>query len=227
VINEAGYARIGEVAGEQKQCCGEAAGGPERLAQASARHGIRFVTFSSDLVFDGRLGRPYVELDPICPTCHFGCSKAEAEARVTFYCPAAMIVRTSALFGPWDTYNFVHQMLSRLAAGQRVALSTAHVLAPTYVPDLADPVLDLLIDDETGIWHLSNAGSASWYDLGRMVAARAGLSEHSVAPDTGEARNTALTSVRGRLMHSLEDAIGRFFRDCEADWRKGGPIVAD
>jgi dTDP-4-dehydrorhamnose reductase len=218
VINAAGYVRVADAAREQDRCMRENALGPERLAQLSTKNGIRFVTFSSDLVFDGRLGRPYTEHDPACPTGHYGASKVQAEARVSACCPDALIVRTSAFFGPWDTYNFVHRTLSRLAVGERVTLSTAQMVSPTYVPDLAGAVLDLLVDSETGLWHLANAGATSWYELGRFVADRANIRGRGIVPEAGESRNTALTSVRGQLMPSLDDAVERFFRDCKLDW---------
>jgi len=223
IINAAGYVRVADAAGEQERCFRENVRGAELIGQVSARHGIRFVTFSSNLVFNGRLGRAYVEPDLIGPTCPYGRSKAQAEARVSASCPDALVVRTSAFFGPWDTYNFVHQTLSQLAAGQRVTLSTAQLVSPTYVPDLADAVLDLLVDEETGIWHLTNAGIISWYEFGRLVAAGAGLASDSIVPVTGASRNTALTSVRGQLMPSLDDAIRRFFRDCEPGWKHRAP----
>jgi dTDP-4-dehydrorhamnose reductase len=76
--------------------------GAELLAAACHKRGIPFVTFSSDLVFDGQLGRPYLEPDPTSPTCVYGQSKADAEDRVMAIDPQALIIRTSAFFGPWD-----------------------------------------------------------------------------------------------------------------------------
>ena len=79
---------------------------------------MRLVTFSSDLVFDGR-GRtePYVETDEAAPLNVYGRSKAEAERLVLEALPSALVVRTSAFFGPWDQYNFLHAVLSSLERG--------------------------------------------------------------------------------------------------------------
>src|SRR5205085_2525636 len=98
----AGYVRVAEAEREPERCFRENAAGAEVLAQACAKYSIPFVTFSSDLVFDGRLGRAYVESDAPYPTCVYGSSKAEAERRIAAAHPGSLLVRTSAFFGPWD-----------------------------------------------------------------------------------------------------------------------------
>ena len=96
--------------------------GPAILATVCAARGIQLLTFSSDLVFDGARQSPYLESDPIRPLNNYGRSKAEAERRVLDTCPEALMVRTSAFFGPWDNYNFVTLALSALTKGQRFAV---------------------------------------------------------------------------------------------------------
>jgi len=219
IINAAGFVRVADAAREHQRCLRENAQGPENLARVCAAHGIPFLTFSSDLVFDGRLGRAYEESDPTCPTCEYGRSKARAEARVLEQHRSALIVRTSAFFGPWDEYNFVHRTIVSLSEHHRITLDANTVVSPTYLPDLADAVLDLLVDGEHGIWHLSNLGSGSWYELGRQVAERAGCRSSLIQPGHGEPRNTALTSRRGRLMPTFEDALDRFFKERERESR--------
>jgi len=71
-------------------------------------------------------------------------------------------------------YNFAPGTLSQLAHGQSVLASTATV-SPTYVPDLAHAVLDLLVDGEQGLWHLSNQGQVSWHEFAVELAREAGL----------------------------------------------------
>src|SRR3954470_6375221 len=69
VINTAGYVRVADAEREPERCYRENTEGAVALAKLCARLGIPFVTFSSDLVFDGRLGRAYVETDPPSPAC--------------------------------------------------------------------------------------------------------------------------------------------------------------
>lgn len=222
VINTAGYVRVAEAADNAERCYRENAEGAEIVARVCARLGIPFVTFSSDLVFDGQLGRAYVESDPVSPICVYGSSKVEAERRVLQACPQALVVRTSAFFGPWDRYSFAHAVLRDLAAGLQVEASDALLVSPTYVPDLAHAALDLLIDGATGIWHLANQGAISWHELASRVALEARLDTATLirAGDDGK-RFTALSSERGLILPTLDSAIQRFVCESTVAWQTG------
>jgi dTDP-4-dehydrorhamnose reductase len=209
VINAAGFVRVADAEREREACTAANAEAPEKLARACAAAGIPFVTFSSDLVFDGKLGRPYVESDPVVPTGVYGASKAEAERRVLAAMPDALVLRTSAFFGPWDRYNFAWDVLSRLADGRSVRASDSAIVSPTYVPDLCHAALDLLIDGEKGIWHLANQGQVSWYEFARRVAEGGGFDPDLVEREPGEAEPslTALSSARGAMLRPFEEAL--------------------
>src|SRR3954453_20497630 len=146
VINTAGYVRVADAEREPERCFRENARGTANLALACTRSGIPLVTFSSDLVFDGRLGRAYVESDAPCPTCVYGASKLEAEQLVSAACPDALILRTSAFFGPWDPHNFVYHTLRALAAGEQCQDRAHCATLSTYVPHFVNGSNDLLID---------------------------------------------------------------------------------
>jgi dTDP-4-dehydrorhamnose reductase len=218
VINAAGYVRVAEAENDRQACFRENTTGAEVLAKACADLGIPLVTFSSDLVFDGTLDRPYVESDKVNPTTVYGESKAEAERRVLKAHDKALVLRTSAFFGPWDRYNFIWSILNTLSRGECVEASV-DVVSPTYVPDLVNTSLDLLIDGGTGIWHMANIGETSWRDLAVMAAERAGFNPELVT-DAGDlpVLNTALSTERGILMPRLESALDRFFADSEVEW---------
>jgi dTDP-4-dehydrorhamnose reductase len=225
VINAAGYVRVADAERESAQCFRENAQGAVVLARACAELGIPYVCFSSDLVFSGRLGRPYGESDAVDPRNMYGRSKAEAEQLILASCPQALVVRTSAFFGPWDEYNFAHTTLSTLARGQAVWASAAAV-SPTYVPDLAHAMLDLLIDGAQGLWHLSNQGAVSWHEFAHMLARAAGLDhgaiEHLGDHPHGLAPNNALVSERGLVMPSLAHGVERYLHDSRQRWRAAG-----
>ena len=131
------------------------------------------------------------------------------------------MVRSSAFFGPWDRYNFVHGVLRDLAQGREVQADDQLLVSPTYVPDLAHAVLDLLIDGETGIWHLANEGEISWHDLASNVAQEAGVATASlIKAGGGRTGITALSSERGLILPSLDNAIQRFVRECSVAWQE-------
>jgi dTDP-4-dehydrorhamnose reductase len=123
------------------------------------------------------------------------------------------VIRTSAFFGPWDKYNFAWNVLNTLARGEEVEASRSVAISPTYVPDLCHATLDLLIDGETGIWHLANQGKLSWYEFAREVAAGAGYDTGLVLPVEGAPADTALTSSRGLMLRPVGEAIDAFLHD--------------
>ncbi len=238
LVNAAGYVRVDEAEGDMEQCLLANATAPALLASACSRHGVRLVNFSSDLVFDGRhepLHRPYVESDPVAPLSVYGRSKAEMEAKVSRILPGALIVRTSAFFGPWDDANFVTQTLAALAAGKTVTAVHDERVSPTYVVDLVHAVLDLLVDGESGVWHLANRGAVTWAELAHLAAEVAGLKSgrieahpsHGLGRPARRPRYSVLGSERGALMPSLEDALQRFMQDRAAPSTKAEPLGAE
>jgi len=216
VVNTAGFVRVPEAEHQPDDCFRINTTGPELLAAACHKRGIPFVTFSSDLVFDGQLGRAYLEPDPTSPACVYGQSKADAEDRVMAIDPQALIVRTSAFFGPWDRYNFLWGTLDRLAKGEDVHASDNMLVSPTYVPDLVHATLDLLLDGETGLWHLANEGSISWHGLAHDIAGRAGLSPKKIHDSGGDKADNSLGTTRGQILRPLSHALEDFMAHAEA-----------
>ncbi|MEO7134159.1 MAG: sugar nucleotide-binding protein [Vicinamibacterales bacterium] len=218
VVNATGFVRVDDAERETDACFGVNTVGATNIALACMHHAVPLVSFSSDLVFDGALGRPYVESDRPRPLNVYGASKAEAEVRIHEVMPRALVIRTSAFFGPWDSHNFVVDTLRAIRQGRRVRAADDLVVSPTYVPDLVNTTLDLLIDDETGLWHLANGGATTWFALARRAAEacgeRADLIEPAQAADLGwlaaRPAYSALTSERGNLMRSHEEALAAF-----------------
>lgn len=220
VVNAAGYVRVDDAEQDPERCYRENVVGPETLARACARRGVAMVGFSSDLVFDGTKAEPYHEHDPPSPLGVYGRTKLEAESRILDADPSALVVRTSAFFGPWDQHNFVTITLRELAAGREMHAAHDTVVSPTYVPDLVHAVLDLAIDGEHGLWHLANAGTTTWAELARAAAQLAGHRSDRVIAVAGEALQwsaprppySALVSARGALLPALDDALRRYYR---------------
>ena len=223
VVNTAGYVRVDDAEREPERCERENTEGPAVLAAACARRGIGLVTYSSDLVFDGSKGSPYVESDTVAPLNVYGRTKAEAETRVLAELPSALVIRASAFFGPWDQYNFVTIALRELSAGRSFVAADDAVISPTYVPDLVNASLDLLIDGASGIWHLANAGAVTWADLARRAAELAGVDVGQLGTrPTREFGHpaprplySALGSERGGLLQPLDAALACYLRERE------------
>ena len=91
------------------------------LARACGELDTKLVTFSTDLVFDGKKATPYVESDTVRPLCSYGRTKADAEVLVLAATATALVVRTAAFFSDHDDYNFVTRALRSLAVGEPFA----------------------------------------------------------------------------------------------------------
>ena len=225
VVNAAGYVRVDAAESDREACWNDNVTGPVNLAAACRRRGLPLVTFSSDLVFDGALERPYLESDSPAPLNVYGASKAEAERRVLDLLPGALMVRTSAFFGPWDDYNFATVALRVMEGGAPFAAADDLVVSPTYVPDLVHAVLDLLIDGEGGLWHLASEGAVTWHEFGRMIARAAGVDEALVTPcswrdvwqPAPRPPYSVLGSERASLMRPLAAAVKAYVEDAASE----------
>ncbi|MBV9791580.1 MAG: sugar nucleotide-binding protein [Chloroflexi bacterium] len=224
IINAAGYVRVDAAESNRSACYRENTEGPVLLAAACAKRKLKLLTFSSDLVFDGSKKQPYLESDLVAPLNVYGWSKVEAELRVLQALPQALIVRASAFFSPWDAHNFVTVALTQLAAGAPFVAADDTIVSPTYVPDLTHSCLDLLIDDEHGIWHLANRGALSWASLARRVAELARLDADQVVgrptPSLGliaaRPAYSVLGSERGMLLPQLDHALEHYIGECDS-----------
>jgi dTDP-4-dehydrorhamnose reductase len=221
VINAAGFVRVDDAENESEKCFHDNALAPYLLAAACKKYGLPFMTFSSDLVFDGVKQEPYVESDTTNPLNVYGRSKAEAEASVFRINPDSLIIRTSSFFGPWDEYNFVSNVVSTLSENKYFVAAEDVFISPTYVPDLVNVSLDLLIDNEKGIWHITNKGKITWADLARKVSDKAGLDTDLVEGQPMYMLNwkaprpnySVLKSEKGISLPTLDNALMRYFQE--------------
>jgi dTDP-4-dehydrorhamnose reductase len=141
-------------------------GGTQHVAEL----GAPIVAYSTDYVFPGDKGAPYVESDPVGPRSVYGRTKLEAEQAAG---DRAWVVRTSWLFGPTG-HNFVRTMLRLGAERDEVAVVDDQRGSPTYVGHLALATRALLAEPP-GIWHVAPAGDCTWAEFAEAIFAEAGL----------------------------------------------------
>jgi dTDP-4-dehydrorhamnose reductase len=232
VINAAGFVRVDQAEANEAECFAVNVTGPLRLTGAAERRGIPVLTYSSDLVFDGNSTTPYTESNATAPLCAYGRSKQALEIAALRYA-RTLCVRTAAFFGAWDHGDFLSDALQALSGGRTVRALGDVVISPTYVPDLADASLDLLIDGASGIYHLANRGAVSWSDFARLGAHALQLGSGRVLPvaqrDYGLAARrpaySALTSERVNVMPPLDHALERFARIARKLWASSGRVA--
>lgn len=233
LVNTAGYVRVDDAENDPASCFRENALGPTLLAKQCRARNIQFVTFSSDLVFDGQKEGVYLEGNRTNSLNVYGGSKALAEEQVLAAMPQALVIRTSAFFGPWDEHNFVYHALRAIAHAEPFQAADDAFITPTYVPDVINTALDLLIDQECGIWHLANTGTYSWAQLAELAARLAGLepdgllqpvSQETLALPAPRPVNTALSTSKRAVLPAVEDALHRFLHATEFRFRPLEPL---
>ena len=221
VINTAGYVNIDRAENETEECVALNTAAPVLLARLCNTHGIPFMTFSTDQVFDGTNINGYGEHDAPGPLNTYGKSKADQEEQVLAVHATACIIRTSAFFGPWDNYNFVHHVIESLKHGSMVEAVSDVYVSPTYVPDLVDACLNMLIDGEAGLFHFANQGIVSWAAFARQIARMGGydtrlikaISSQQTAWVAKRPKYAGLVSKKGTRMPHLTDSLQRFFEE--------------
>jgi dTDP-4-dehydrorhamnose reductase len=140
--------------------------GAENVALAASAIGARLVHLSTDVVFDGRKGAPYVESDEPVPVTAYGRAKAEAESRVTTACPGALIVRTSLLVGGPGHEPSKHELAAR---DPTLAFFEDEIRCPLQVGDLAEALLELTVSTSSGSLHVAGADAVSRAELAELV----------------------------------------------------------
>ena len=182
------------------------AGATENLARECGLNGSGLCFISTDYVFDGR-GEGFVEKDKRCPVNHYGMTKARAEQIVEAMPGPWQIVRTSWLFGD-GRVNFVKTIRSLLETKDKLRVVDDQHGCPTYAEDLADIIGFLVSGQFRGIFHGTNAGSATWYELAREIAARCGADPDRIEPCPSSEYPTAAVRPACSILHSnrLEEA---------------------
>lgn len=173
VINCAAYTAVDAAEEDEETARLVNAAAVGELARATHAHGAQFVTFSTDYVFDGAKGEPYVESDEPNPLSVYGRTKAEGERLALEANPNTLLVRTSWVLSGTHR-NFVTTMLGLIREGT-VDVVDDQRGHPTLVSDLAAGTMGAIDLGAAGILHLANQGVTTWCGLAREIAALAGL----------------------------------------------------
>jgi dTDP-4-dehydrorhamnose reductase len=197
--------------------------GAAALAEACTARNIATVNFSSDLVFGSASRATYRESDTPAPLNVYGESKWRMEQAIAGLPGEHLVVRTAAFFSPDDPHNFAVAVVNRLRRGERFAAAADCSVSPTYVPHLCNATLDLLIDGETGVWHLSNGELVSWAQFAVRISRACGLDEGMIdfvsSDELGWKASrpaaSALASERGAVMPALSQALELFAQELE------------
>ena len=183
VINATAYTKVDDAESNEDDAFAVNALAPGLLAEASARHGVRFVHVSTDYVFDGTATSPYAEDAPRGPVSAYGRTKAEGELRVLAALPdGAAILRTAWLYGEHGP-NFPKTMLKLAADREVLTVVDDQRGQPTWSRDLASRIVEVVdLGVPAGVFHATSAGETTWFGFAREVFTLAGLDPDRVQP---------------------------------------------
>jgi dTDP-4-dehydrorhamnose reductase len=185
VVNAAAYTAVDAAETDVEAAYRANRDGPGRLAALCAAQGIRLIHISTDYVFDGSKGAPYVETDPTDPTGVYGASKLAGEREVFSALPEAIVLRTSWVYAP-EGRNFVRTMLRAAEKTRHLRVVADQIGCPTTAQDLAEAILDIAgRDGPPGLYHAAGSGWTSWHGLAVAIfqeAARHGVVAPTVEP---------------------------------------------
>ena len=177
VINAAAYTAVDRAETESEAAFALNATGPAAAAAAAAEVGAPFLHFSTDYVFDGTKGSPYVETDTPRPLGVYGRSKLEGELAIADANPKHVILRTSWVCGPTGA-NFLRTMLRLAAERDELGVVDDQRGNPTFAGDLADGTLRIVErlgsdrpEEAWGVFHLTGGGDTTWCGFARAIMA--------------------------------------------------------
>jgi dTDP-4-dehydrorhamnose reductase len=166
VINTAAFTAVDKAESEKEKAYDVNAAGAANIAKAADDSRARLIHISTDFVFDGTKSQPYLPGDTQNPTSVYGASKLQGEqAVVAETMNKALILRTGWVYSMHGN-NFVKTMLRLMAERDEISVVADQVGSPTWARDLAKAIYHFAnISDARGIYHWTDAGVASWYDL--------------------------------------------------------------
>jgi dTDP-4-dehydrorhamnose reductase len=179
LINTAAFHRVDDCEQEVERSFQVNAVAVLGLARWCAARQATLVHFSTDYVFSGRERTPRAETDLPGPLSVYAASKLAGEYLARQACERHVIVRTCGLYGHAGSRgkggNFVEKMLALAAAGKPIHVVDDQELTPSYTADVAATVVELIETARYGLYHVTNAGSCTWYGFARKIFALSGM----------------------------------------------------
>jgi dTDP-4-dehydrorhamnose reductase len=207
VVNCAAWTDVDGAEGAEEEAMAVNGTGAGSLAAAAASVEATVVYVSSDYVFDGAKGAPYLETDQPAPLSAYGRTKLAGEEATAAANPRHFIVRSSWLFGIGGG-NFVETMLRLAADHGEVLVVRDQVGSPTYTWHLAHGIVRLVEGLEHGIHHMAAAGTCSWYEFAREIFEQARVECKVLSATTDMLGRPAPRPAYSALASQREHAIG-------------------
>jgi dTDP-4-dehydrorhamnose reductase len=229
VINTAAYHKVDELEENPSRAFSVNSIGPYNLASVCRETGATLIHLSTDYVFSGQKGRPYLESDAPSPVNIYGISKAAGEMAIRYVCPHHYIIRTSGLYGAAGPSgkgsNFVDLMIKLAGEGKPIRVVNDQTLTPTTTKALSAQIVKLLPIEEYGTFHATCQGECTWFDFAAGIFKHCGLrpslspqttaqsGAKAVRPAYSVLENAHLKRLGQDIMPSWQQALGEYLKE--------------
>ena len=223
VIHCAAYTDVNKAESERELCRRVNTEGTKNIAKACESVSAKLICISTDYVFDGKKDGLYEPDDETNPLNFYGLTKRDGENAVKEACTRAFIVRITGLFGG-EKGNFVRTMLRLSQEKEELRVVNDQFISPTYAHDLAPLLLDMAQSEKYGVYHATNEGFCSWYELAKYAVSLTDSRTRFVPVTTEEYPTPALRPKNSRLskrcltengfspLPEWKDAVERYVR---------------
>ena len=226
VVHCAAYTAVDKAEEDEEKCRLVNAGGTENIAKVCGEKNIKMLYVSTDYVFAGSGDEPFETDSALGPKNVYGRTKLEGETAVRKYCEKHFIVRTSWVFGK-NGGNFVKTMLRLSSTMDVINVVSDQTGSPTYTPDLAVLICDMIATQKYGTYHATNEGYCSWAEFAAKIMELSGadtaikpiLSKDYNAkaqrPHNSRLSKKSLDENGFRRLPHWEDALKRYLKEIQ------------
>ena len=215
VVNAAAYTNVDGCEKEKGLACRVNALGPRNLAQLCEERGCDLLHVSTNYVFDGESKRPYEPFDTPNPISVYGRTKLAGEEYVRNFMNRWYVVRSAGVYG--RGHNFVRTMLRLGVERDVLKVKDDEFISPTYALDLAEGIISVIEGGHYGLYHITNAGSCSWYEFAEEIFALAGV-EVEVVPVPGSEYPLPAARPANGVLSTLSSLNLRHWREALPDY---------
>lgn len=223
VINAAAYTRVDLAEQESQLSYAVNHEGAKNLAIACEKARCLLLHISTDYVFDGHQATPYLESNVIIPLNVYGTSKRHGEIAVQEYCPQAMTLRVSGVFGVHGN-NFVKTILRLAKEKETLKIVSDQTFCPTPASAIAACILQMLLKPHHGIYHYCGDKPTNWHDFTKLIVKMALEKNcYMLVKDILAVTTAEYQAAAKRPAYSVLDCqkIKKTFGILQPDWEQG------
>lgn len=207
IVHCAAYTAVDRAEDDEEVCRRVNVDGSENLAIAAREIGAKILYVSTDYVYAGDGDEPFEVTDPTAPKSVYGRTKLEGENAVKMHTDKYFIVRTSWVFGI-NGNNFVKTMLRLGAERDELNVVADQIGSPTYTPDLARLICDLIVTEKYGTYHGTNENFCSWAEFAAAIMALGGRNAKINPIPSSQYPAKAKRPLNSRLSKACLDRAG-------------------